>query len=209
MGLPHFLLHVIPCISFRQVPLWANILKLGEWSYSSVGVLTFYWIFWFLQVPSLPFCAFPIDHVQKVLWVCLILRYLEHSTSSFPSLSLAAVHFYSFSWPSLLLSYFPPYIIWPIFPLLFSSHTPVPSICLTWVFFPLLSKIEAFLLGLSFLLIVIWSVSCVMVIVNVFASTHFSVSIYHACHFGSLLNHWRWYFLVPYICIQSLWYSHF
>ena len=53
------------------------------------------------------------------------------------------------------------------------------------ILFPLLSEIEASLLGPSFLLWFLWSVSYIMGILNFLANIHLSVSIYYVCPFGS------------------------
>jgi hypothetical protein len=47
-----------------------------------------------------------------------------------------------------------------------------------------------------------WSVGCIVGILNFCANVHSLVSICHACPFGAGLTHSRWYFLVPFICLQ-------
>ena len=66
--------------------------------------------------------------------------------------SPAAVYSYSLFWTPRLLTYLPLYLILPLFSLLLSVSTYLPpSLYLPWLFFPLLSGIEAFSLGHHFL----------------------------------------------------------
>ena len=155
------------------------------------------------------YCGCSLQVTSPHCWTFWLMSFpLSSGSLSFPrSLGLSrvsphvhlhtAAYFYSFSWPSGLLSCLtPPYLI--LAPI--SSHSPLshpgPSIPLppVIILFSLLSGIEVSSLGPSPLLSFIRSVSCIMVIGNFLANVQLSVSTYHACHFGSELPHLGWYF---------------
>jgi hypothetical protein len=78
-------------------------------------------------------------------------------------------------------------------PYYFSIFPPV-SILL------LLRRTEASTLWSSFFSLM-WSVNCILVILNFWANIHLSVCAYHMCSFLTGLPHSGWYFLVPSICL--------
>ena len=124
----------------------------------------------------------------------------------FPKFPTTTVnYFYSFSQPIRFLSCLFTCLVLPaFFPSHHFSHTG-PSIPLypLIILFPLLSEFEAYTLWFSFLLSLMWSFSCIMGILSFEANIHLSVSTQHVCSFGPGLPH-SGYFLIPYICIQSL-----
>jgi hypothetical protein len=75
--------------------------------------------------------------------------------------------------------------------------------------FPILSEFEEFILGSSSLLSFLWSVSCIMDILNILAYIHLSGSTYYTYPFGRGLPHSGWYVRVLFICLQNSWCPHF
>ena len=93
-------------------------------------------------------------------------------------------------------------------PCCFSSTPPLlslPGPCYHYpsmiIFFPFLSRTEAYTLCFPFILSCIWSVA----ILSFGANIHLSVGVYHVCSFVIGLPHSGWYFLVPFICLQNSW----
>jgi hypothetical protein len=74
------------------------------------------------------------------------------------------------------------------------------------IFYPLLSRTEIDSLGPFFLLNFLWSIGCT---VSILATIYLSLSICHACPFGTRLPWSGWYFLVPTICLQNSWWPCF
>jgi hypothetical protein len=117
--------------------------KFWRWVVGSIpllGSLSIYWR-WSPQVLS-PHCwAFQVRSSP------LSYESLSHSRSlglsiALPRQSPAAAYFYLFSWPSGLLSSLPLFLTLPLFPLLPPPTKVPPSLCLSWLLFPLLSGIE-------------------------------------------------------------------
>jgi hypothetical protein len=75
--------------------------------------------------------------------------------------------------------------------------------------FPLLSGIETSSFGPFFFLYFLEFVGCIMSILYFGAKIHLSANTYHICPVGSRLLHPGWYFLVPSVCPQNEWCSHF
>jgi hypothetical protein len=113
--------------------------------------------------------------IQIGSWEPLKSWHLGLSSGSLPP---TAIYFYSFTWPSELLSCLFPYLaLPPFFPLspftIWDTSLPQPSVIIS---LPLLSMFEASTLWPSFLLYFIWSFSCIMGILSFWANIHLSGS---------------------------------
>ena len=100
-----------------------------------------------------------------------------------------ATYFYYFLtlWTYLLSIptwYCPPFPFPPLF--LWAPSFPLPPVT---VLFPLLCRIEASTLWLSFFLSSIWFVHCILGILRFWGNIHSSVSTYHMHSFMSVLCH--------------------
>ena len=128
-GWPFFqsLLHFCPCISFRQGQFWVKNFRCVGGPIPPLGAMSIYWR-WPLQVLSALFWIFwqmssPL-HPGSLLHACC----LGLSSDSPTSPSITANYFYSFSWPSGLISCLFPYLFLPPFSLLlllFPSQVPL------------------------------------------------------------------------------------
>ena len=97
----------------------------------------------------------------------------------------------------------PPFFLSLPFFLPSPPHPLLPMIIL----FPLLSKIEASTLWVSFFSSFVWSV--VSWVFQAFPNIYLSVSTYHVCSFMTGSHHSGWYFLVSSICLWISWSCHF
>ena len=104
----------------------------------------------------------------------------------FPS-TPTSTYYYSFSWPSGLLSCLFPYLILSPLP----PSSPTRSLCpsASGDYFVPSSKWDRSIHTLAFLLSFIWSVSCFMGILSFGANIHLSVSACHVCSFVTELPH--------------------
>ena len=96
----------------------------------------------------------------------------------------------------------------PHFPLtlLFPSHD-TSSVYLLWLFCsPLLIRIETTTFWSFFFLSFLWSVSCIVGILNFWANNiHLSVGTYHVCSVVIGLHYSGWYLLILSICLRISW----
>ena len=111
----------------------------------------------------------------------------------------------SISWPSVHLCHLLPYLIFPPFPshLQFFPSTSIPLFPLV-VLFPLLNRMEAFILWSSVLLSFMRSVSYIVCIPYFLPNVLLSVSKYKACSFVMELPHSGSYFLVSVLNTKCL-----